>query len=358
MARHDHLADRAPDCRTAPYQAVALWGGHPAHPDGADRRRDASDRFRPVDHRVAAAARCHPAARRRCLAGGLRQIPRDPGISHRQCRDDARAVQIHLLVGVGSPLSRPLHRRRVLSALSVLCLEPQHRARALVAAPGAVPARRRPGGARLVHGQVGAGGPGGCQPVPAGGASVAGGRHLRRRLVDRLGHRATPARAVMAEAGEPPGRRPGGTGVRPDRRRRLRCRARCRAGLQHLAADGRRRHSGRPRCHVARLAQPVRECADGAVRPPRHRLSAVRRSTAEFPRLYGSGAERRRAPTLLLLAVLGQVALGIWTLLEQVPVPLGLAHQAGALLVLVAALWNLDRAAGWASGPLPDRGRR
>lgn len=73
---------------------------------------------------------------------------------------------------------------------------------------------------------------------------------------------------------------------------------------------------------------------------------------------YGSGAERRRAPTLLLLAVLGQVALGIWTLLEQVPVPLGLAHQAGALLVLVAALWNLDRAAGWASGPLPDRGRR
>ena len=72
-----------------------------------------------------------------------------------------------------------------------------------------------------------------------------------------------------------PGRRPGGTGVRPDRGRRLRRRARCRAGLQHLAADGRRRHSGRPRCHVARLAQPVRECPDGAVRPPRHRLSAV-----------------------------------------------------------------------------------
>ena len=49
-----------------------------------------------------------------------------------------------------------------------------------------------------------------------------------------------------------------------------------------------------------------------------------------------------------------QMALGIWTLLAQVPVPLGLAHQAGALLVLVAALWHLDRTV---SVPWPDRDR-
>ena len=36
-----------------------------------------------------------------------------------------------------------------------------------------------------------------------------------------------------------------------------------------------------------------------------------------------------------------QVVLGIWTLLWQVPLWLGLAHQGGALIVLAAALWNL-----------------
>lgn len=50
----------------------------------------------------------------------------------------------------------------------------------------------------------------------------------------------------------------------------------------------------------------------------------------------------RSPPSLLLLAaVLGQVALGVWTLLWAVPLWLGLAHQGGALLVLAAAIWNL-----------------
>ncbi|MFN4142951.1 COX15/CtaA family protein [Aestuariivirga sp.] len=48
-----------------------------------------------------------------------------------------------------------------------------------------------------------------------------------------------------------------------------------------------------------------------------------------------------RAGLRLLAAVLLQVALGIWTLLWAVPLWLGLAHQAGALLVLAAAVWNL-----------------
>ena len=50
---------------------------------------------------------------------------------------------------------------------------------------------------------------------------------------------------------------------------------------------------------------------------------------------------RSSASLLLLAAVLGQIALGIWTLLWVVPLWLGLAHQGGALLVLAAALWNL-----------------
>jgi heme a synthase len=40
-------------------------------------------------------------------------------------------------------------------------------------------------------------------------------------------------------------------------------------------------------------------------------------------------------------AVLAQVVLGIWTLLAQVPLSLGLAHQAGAVTVFGLALWHL-----------------
>jgi cytochrome c oxidase assembly protein subunit 15 len=52
---------------------------------------------------------------------------------------------------------------------------------------------------------------------------------------------------------------------------------------------------------------------------------------------------RRRgfAPANLLLATFAaQSALGIATLLAGVPVGLALAHQAGAVLVLAAAIWN------------------
>lgn len=43
---------------------------------------------------------------------------------------------------------------------------------------------------------------------------------------------------------------------------------------------------------------------------------------------------------LLAVLMLGQAALGIWTLLAWVPVHLGVAHQAGALIVFAAALWH------------------
>jgi cytochrome c oxidase assembly protein subunit 15 len=49
-----------------------------------------------------------------------------------------------------------------------------------------------------------------------------------------------------------------------------------------------------------------------------------------------------RASALWLgVALVAQVALGIWTLLAWVPLPLGIAHQAGALAVLALALWHL-----------------
>ena len=43
----------------------------------------------------------------------------------------------------------------------------------------------------------------------------------------------------------------------------------------------------------------------------------------------------------LLFAVIAQVALGIWTLLAQVPIELGLAHQAGAVTVFWIAVWHV-----------------
>ncbi len=50
---------------------------------------------------------------------------------------------------------------------------------------------------------------------------------------------------------------------------------------------------------------------------------------------------RTREAVLILVVVLLQIGFGVWTLLWQVPLWLGLAHQGGAFLVLAAALWNL-----------------
>jgi cytochrome c oxidase assembly protein subunit 15 len=49
----------------------------------------------------------------------------------------------------------------------------------------------------------------------------------------------------------------------------------------------------------------------------------------------------RNSALLLLAGVLAQIALGIWTLLEAVPLGLGIAHQAGAAVLLVIAVRHL-----------------
>jgi len=54
-------------------------------------------------------------------------------------------------------------------------------------------------------------------------------------------------------------------------------------------------------------------------------------------------AGRSSSATLLLCAFLLQAALGIATLLAGVPLALGAAHQAGAVLLLAAALWHAHR---------------
>jgi cytochrome c oxidase assembly protein subunit 15 len=56
---------------------------------------------------------------------------------------------------------------------------------------------------------------------------------------------------------------------------------------------------------------------------------------------------------LVLVALLLQAALGVWTLLEKAPLSLGLAHQAGAMAVLAAALWHMHK--GVSQSPVRDR---
>ena len=50
---------------------------------------------------------------------------------------------------------------------------------------------------------------------------------------------------------------------------------------------------------------------------------------------------RSSAAFAVLLVVIFQVVLGIWTLLEHAPLAQGLMHQAGAMIVFAAAVWNL-----------------
>lgn len=59
--------------------------------------------------------------------------------------------------------------------------------------------------------------------------------------------------------------------------------------------------------------------------------------------LFRSEAERpfRTSAIALLAGLLAQAALGVWTLLAQVPLGLGLAHQAGAVAVVGLAVWHL-----------------
>ena len=83
---------------------------------------------------------------------------------------------------------------------------------------------------------------------------------------------------------------------------------------------------------------------DRAVQPPPRglRCSFSPRSGTRGARCAARDDARIRGSAVVLaVAVLAQAALGIWTLLAQVPLALGLAHQAGAAAVFGIAVWHL-----------------
>ena len=55
--------------------------------------------------------------------------------------------------------------------------------------------------------------------------------------------------------------------------------------------------------------------------------------------LWHKSKTRRRAPNIMLALVIAQFLLGITTLLYQVPLILGIIHQAGAVFLLISVLW-------------------
>jgi cytochrome c oxidase assembly protein subunit 15 len=66
-------------------------------------------------------------------------------------------------------------------------------------------------------------------------------------------------------------------------------------------------------------------------------------AAAQTFRVFASGAGDRAgtSASMLLAALVAQAGLGIWTLLAQVPIDLGLAHQGGAVVVFAVALWHV-----------------
>ena len=77
-----------------------------------------------------------------------------------------------------------------------------------------------------------------------------------------------------------------------------------------------------------------------------HRMVAYAVVIAALVQIYlvrrlPSNSSVRRSAAVLVAAVFAQAALGILTLLSGVKLELGLAHQAGAAIVLIAAVWHL-----------------
>jgi heme a synthase len=71
-----------------------------------------------------------------------------------------------------------------------------------------------------------------------------------------------------------------------------------------------------------------------------HRMLAYTITTLAILNAIVTSGPLRTTTLLLLVAVVGQLALGILTLLMQVRIDLALSHQAGAILVFVIALYH------------------
>ncbi len=231
---------------------------------------------------MAAAAWRHPAAQRGRLARRLREVQGDPGIFGRQRRHVPRRFQGDLLVGVGAPLSRALHRHRLRRAVRRVLADGQAARHVRAEVPRRLGAGRPAGCHRLVHGEVGARRPHRRQPIPPGAASADGLRHSVAARV--AGARSRRGRCARAPAHRDARSTPfGGGAVRPHLRAVgtgcARCRIEGRADLQHLAADGRQARPRRARRAVTLVPQFLRERDDGTVRPSRYSVCGRHRGT-------------------------------------------------------------------------------
>jgi cytochrome c oxidase assembly protein subunit 15 len=73
-----------------------------------------------------------------------------------------------------------------------------------------------------------------------------------------------------------------------------------------------------------------------------HRIGAYLLLAVTFIHaIQARGTMVRRSALILFFVVLGQAALGVLTLIHAVPLPLGLLHQLGAVIVLIAAVMHL-----------------
>jgi heme a synthase len=76
-----------------------------------------------------------------------------------------------------------------------------------------------------------------------------------------------------------------------------------------------------------------------------HRLLAYAIAAAALWHLWSlwraaAGGAAMRSGAVLAAAVLAQAAVGVWTLLAHVPIPLALLHQSGAVALFGVALWH------------------
>jgi hypothetical protein len=219
----------------------------------------------------------HAAAQRCGLGHRVREVSPDPAIPAAQQGHEPWRVQVHLLVGVGPPPVRPLHRLCLVRAAALVCLQ----GRGARAAAADARRDRRTGRASGRH-------------WLADGAFGPAARHGRRRADQadaapwpRLHHlRGNHLDVVHARSGA--GGRAGPEGqdrcaghaggdLLPDRAGRAGGRARCGPCLQHLAADGWRPRPGSGDAVRAATmgAELRRQRGAGAVQPPHRRLSAV-----------------------------------------------------------------------------------
>ena len=132
-----------------------IGGGDPDR-----RRRHAADQIRAFDRGMEAAHRSAATDHRSAMDCRVREIPANPAISRTQSRHVACAIQDDLLVGMGSSIARPYHRRGIPDPFPVLPLAWMGRARFARTLVAAVRSRSAAGSGRLVDGGVGTGGGG------------------------------------------------------------------------------------------------------------------------------------------------------------------------------------------------------